>query len=504
MRPLLPPRPRLLAGAALAVATLAGCANLAPAYQRPALPVPGHYAMAADAAAVAPPADWRAYFTDARLQALIEQALAHNGDLRIAVSRVAQARAAYGIEAAAQAPTVALQASAERGRVPADLNLTRHPLQARQYQAGVALASWELDFWGRVRNLGDAALANYLATDAARQAAQLALIGQVALTYLDLCDSAERIALARRTLASRQQSYDMAARRTRVGSASPLQLTQVETLLIQARALLLQLQQEHATRQHALALLVGAPVDAAVAGTGAGTDTSTGAGTGASTDAGANTGAGATTPLAVPAPGLPSDLLARRPDIAAAEQRLLAAHANIGVARAAFFPRITLTGALGSASAQLDGLFDPGSRAWTFAPSIALPLFDAGRRRDQLALAEARREEALASYDKTVQSAFRDVADALSAHHWLSAQLQVADDAVRVQRQRAHLSQLRFDSGASSYLDVLDAQRDLLSAEQQQVRARHAVQAARVSLYLALGGGGAAATQSHASTEPQS
>ncbi|MBY0242977.1 MAG: efflux transporter outer membrane subunit [Burkholderiaceae bacterium] len=483
MRPLLPPRPRLLAGAALAVATLAGCANLAPAYQRPALPVPGHYAMAPDAAAVAPPADWRAYFTDARLQALIEQALAHNGDLRIAVSRVAQARAAYGIEAAAQTPTVALQASAERGRVPADLNLTRHPLQARQYQAGVALASWELDFWGRVRNLGDAALANYLATDAARQAAQLALIGQVALTYLDLCDSAERIALARRTLASRQQSYDMAARRTRVGSASPLQLTQVETLLIQARALLLQLQQEHAARQHALALLVGAPVDA-------------------DTGEGREAGAGATTPLAVPAPGLPSDLLARRPDIAAAEQRLLAAHANIGVARAAFFPRITLTGALGSASAQLDGLFDPGSRAWTFAPSIALPLFDAGRRRDQLALAEARRDEALASYDKTVQSAFRDVADALSAHHWLAAQRQVADDAVRVQRQRAHLSQLRFDSGASSYLDVLDAQRDLLSAEQQQVRARHAVQAARVSLYLALGGG--ATTQSHASTEPQS
>lgn len=490
MRHLLLPRPRLLAGAALAVATLAGCANLAPAYQRPALPVPGHYAMAADAAAVAPPADWRAYFTDARLRALIEQALAHNGDLRIAVSRVAQARAAYGIEAAAQAPTVALQASAERGRVPADLNLTRHPLQTRQYQAGVALASWELDFWGRVRNLGDAALANYLATDAARQAAQLALIGQVALTYLDLCDSAERIALARRTLASRQQSYDMAARRTRVGSASPLQLTQVETLLIQARALLLQLQQEHAARQHALALLVGAPVDAAATTIA---DTAEGG------------GAGTTTPLAVPAPGLPSDLLARRPDIAAAEQRLLAAHANIGVARAAFFPRITLTGALGSASAQLDGLFDPGSRAWTFAPSIALPLFDAGRRRDQLALAEARRDEALASYDKTVQSAFRDVADALSAHHWLAAQLQVADDAVRVQRQRAHLSQLRFDSGASSYLDVLDAQRDLLSTEQQQVRARHAVQAARVSLYLALGGGAAAAaTQSHASTEPQS
>jgi multidrug efflux system outer membrane protein len=274
----------------------------------------------------------------------------------------------------------------------------------------------------------------------------------------------------------------MMSRRANVGSASQLQLTQVETLLIQARALVLQLEQDRDTQQHALALLVGAPVDWPEGGERA------------------------PTAMATPAPGLPSTLLTHRPDIAAAEHRLQAANANIGVARAAYFPQISLTGSFGSASAELDGLFKPGSRAWSYGPSISLPLFDAGRRRELQTLAEARRDEALASYDKTVQSAFRDVSDALSALHWLDGQQQVASDAVRVQGLRARLSLLRYDSGASSYLDVLDAQRDLLSAEQQQVRAQHAVQAARVSLFLALGGATAPApaTPSPAISGPHS
>lgn len=468
---------------ALSLALLAGCANLAPDYQRPALPVPQQYERAAPGDSVALPAQWRDYFTDPQLQQLIDQALEHNRDLRMAVARVAQARAAYGIQSADQLPTLGVQAASQRSRIPADLNLTRKALHSDQYSAGIGLPSWELDFWGRVRNLSDAALENYLASEAARDAATTALIGQVAFSYLDLCDSQQRIALARRTLASRQQSFDMMRRRAAVGSSSQLQLTQVETLLIQARSLLLQLEQERDAQQHALALLVGAPANWPAA-----------------EQATASQDAAWSVSLATPAAGLPSDLLARRPDIAAAEHRLRAANANIGVARAAYFPQISLTGSFGTASAELNGLFQSGSRAWSFGPSISLPLFDSGRRSNLQTLAEARRDEALAAYDKTVQSAFRDVADALAALHWLDGQQQVASDAVRVQAQRARLSQLRYDSGASAYLDVLDAQRDLLSAEQQQVRARHAVQAARVSLYLALGG---AAAPSHTATSGQ-
>ena len=447
----------------LLAASLGACTSLAPGYQQPALPVPAQYPSFAPAGGAALESDWRNFFRDPQLRALIAQALQDNRDLRIAVSRVAQARAAYGVEASAQLPAVAAQAGADRSRVPADLNLTRRPLHASQYQAGVGLASWELDFWGRVRNLSEAALQAYLATDAARNAARASLVGQVALAYLDLRDTAQRIALAERTLASRQQTYDMVARRATLGSSSQLQLAQVETLLIQARSLLLQLQQERDTQQHALDLLVGAPVKLP--------------------------DGGAEISLAAPAAGLPSDLLAQRPDIIAAEHRLRGANASIGAARAAYFPRIALTGSLGSASAELDGLFEGGSRAWNFAPGITLPLFDGNRRRDQLNLAEARRDEALAAYDKAVQGAFRDVADALSALHWLAGQLEVADAAVLVQQRRARLSQLRYDSGASSYLDVLDAQRDLLTVEQQQVRAHHALQAARVALARALGGG---------------
>ncbi len=443
-------------------ALLAGCVNLAPGYQQPALPVPAQYAAPAPAGSVPPDSDWRSYFSDPQLQALIAQALQNNRDLRIAASRVAQARAAYGIEASAELPALAAQAGADRTRVPADLNLTRRPLHANQYQAGVGLASWELDFWGRVRNLGDAALQTLLATDAARSAVHASLVGQVALHWLDLRDTGQRIALAERTLASRQRTYDMVARRAALGSSSQLQLAQVETLLIQARALLLQLQQERDTQQHALALLVGAPVALPEGEPGPS--------------------------MAAPAAGLPSDLLVRRPDIVAAEHRLRGPNAHKRAAPPAFLPRQAQTRTLGTASAELDGLFDRGSRAWTFAPSITLPLFDGSRRRDQLHLAEARRDEALAAYEKAVQAAFRDVSDALSALHWLAGQAQVADAAVQVQQRRARLSQLRYDSGASSYLDVLDAQRDLLTAEQQQVRAHHALQAAHVTLYLALGG----------------
>jgi outer membrane protein, multidrug efflux system len=450
-----------IAGAAV---LMAGCAPLArPEPERP-LPVATHYDETSDGRQATLLA-WRDYMTDPQLQTLIELALANNRDLRLAALRIEEARAAYGIQRTEQWPTLAAQADLSRTRTPADLNLTGRPLLGSQYQIGLGMASWEIDFWGRVRSLKDAALQNYLATEAAHHAATLALIGQVANSYLQLCELDERLALARRTTASRAESLRIFTRRVEVGATSRLNLTQVQTLYTQAQALGAQLEQARAAQAQALTLLVGATLALPARSL----DLSAGF-----------------TPLAS---GLPAELLLARPDIAAAEHQLKAAQANIGAARAAFFPRIALTGSLGTASAELGGLFDSGSQAWTFTPSISLPLFDGGRRQLNLNLSEARREAAVASYEKTVQAAFRDVNDALSASRWLSEQLDIADTALAAQRERARLSQLRFDNGAAAFLDVLDAQRELLAAEQQQVQIRRALLSSQIGLYTALGGG---------------
>lgn len=463
---------------------LAGCASMAPTYEVPPLPVAPRYSEAdqdgANAAAIA----WHDYFTDPRLQGLITRALDNNRDLRSAILHVEEARASYGIQHAGLFPTLDAQAGVTRSRVPADLNLTRKPLLGNEFQVGLGMASWELDFWGRVRSLQDAALQDYLATDAARRATRLALITQVANSYLGLRELDERIILARQTIASRTETLRIFSRRVEVGSTSRLDLTQVQTLLTQAQALGAQLEQARASQLNALTLLVGTPVDLPAQS--------------ASSDD--------QDMFMELREGLPSALLIQRPDIIAAEHQLRAANANIGAARAAFFPRVALTGSLGSASAELDGLFANGSMAWQFAPSISLPLFDGGRRRNNLSLAEVRRDLAVAHYEKTVQGAFRDVSDALAARRWLSQQLRIAQNALATQTERARLSRLRYDNGASAFLDVLDAQRDLLVAEQQLVQTRRALLSSRVSLYAALGGGSLAAdavpTDAQPPTEP--
>ncbi|MEN5164020.1 efflux transporter outer membrane subunit [Achromobacter kerstersii] len=489
------------APAALCV-LLAGCVSMAPTYTRPALPVPAAYtpATASDAAPQAtqdaasqatpnaasnavphsaPDANaeaaahiaWQTYFSDPVLHGLIDSALANNRDLRTALLRVEEARALYGIQRADQFPTLGVQAEGTRSRVPGDLNLTGQPQISSQYQAGVGMATWELDFWGRVRSLKDAALQNYLASDAAAQAATLSLITQVADSYLTLRELDERLALTRETIASRAESLRIFRRRFEVGAISKLDLTQVETLWQQARALGADLEQTRAAQAHALELLVGAPLNLPAHIT--------------QLDDNA-------VMRDLPA-GLPSDLLVSRPDIVAAEHQLQAANANIGAARAAFLPSITLTGAFGTASAELDGLFSGGSRAWNFAPSISLPIFDAGRRQSTLDLTEVRRDQAIATYEKSIQVAFRDVSDALTARHWLAEQVEVLRATVAAQSERARLAQLRYEHGASPYLEVLDAQRDLLAAQQTLVQRRRALLSSRVGLYAALGGGTEAA-----------
>jgi multidrug efflux system outer membrane protein len=347
------------------------------------------------------------------------------------------------------------------------LSPTGRALTTGQYQVGVGVAAWELDFWGRVRNLKEAALESYLATDAARRAVTVSLIALVADGYLALRELDERIALARQTVASREESLRIFTRRFEVGAIAKMDVVQVETLLQQARTLAAQLEQARAAQAHALTLLLGSPLPPLP-------------------QTGRLDEAAVMPTLRV---GLLSEVLLHRPDIVAAEHQLRAAGANIGAARAAFFPRITLTGSFGTASSELSGLFDSGSQAWRFLPSLTLPIFDAGRNRAALDLAEVRRDLAVVNYEQTVQAAFREVSDALSARRWLSEQVRLAEATLAAQAERARLVKLRYDNGSAPYFEVLDAQRDLLTAEQQSVQTRRAWLSSRVSLYAALGGG---------------
>lgn len=453
---------------------LTGCAPLLSPTEPSSLPVAANWptdAIQAEGVGVHPvELPWRDYISYPPLQALIETALANNRDLRMALLRVEEARASYAIQRSDQFPAVGVGAQGGRARTPGALNPTGQSMVGAEYRADVGLSTWELDLWGRVRSLKDAALQEYLATDQAQRAVRAALISEVARAYLGLRELDERVALTRQTIASREESYRIFGRRHDVGAISTLDLTQVETLLIQARTLGSELEQARAAQAHALVMLLGKPTELPPI----------------------ESPEAALRDVAVFAElhvGLPADLLLARPDIAAAEHRLMASQANIHAARAAFFPRIALTGSFGTASAELNGLFDGASKAWSFAPSITLPIFDGGRRRAGLDLAQVRSDLAIASYEKTIQTAFREVADALSARQWLGQQVKLQHAALDAQTRRARLAQLRYDSGAAAYLEVLDAQRDLLDAQQQLVQVRRRLLDSHVTLYAALGGG---------------
>lgn len=411
---------------------------------------------------------WQSYFPDPQLQKLIESALQNNLDLHLAALRVAEARAAYGIQRADRLPTVAVGGQAARSRVPGDLNITGRPVTGNQFDAYVGMSSWEIDLWGRVASLEEAALQSYFSSEAAERAMRLALISEVATAYIGLQILDARIDIAKQTVATREESLRIFKRRTDVGSSSRLELTQVETLLTQAKLLSAQLEQSRASQAHYLDLLVGIPITADLQPTRQLLENGF-------------------PPLAA---GIPSQSLTARPDIIAAEHSLRAAEANIDAARAAFFPRITLTGRLGLASSTLEDLVDPDTNnAWSFAPAISVPIFDGGRLRNNMDLSEVRGNAAVANYERTVQLAFREVADALSAQRWLKEQQTIMTEALVIQEERSRLAQLRYDNGATTYLQILDADRDLLNTQQQIIQVHGALMASQVSLYAALGGG---------------
>ncbi len=426
-------------------------------------------AQAANQAAGQQAADigWRSFFQDPQLQALIAAALDNNRDLRSAALRIEEARAQYNIQSADRLPTLNGNASGSRSHTPADLSSGGTVSNNNRYDVGLSLASFELDFFGRVRSLNDAALAQYLATEEARLSVQISLVAEVAKAALAERAFAEQLALAQNTLDGRDSGYRLTQKRFEVGAASTLDLRQNETLLESARVAVATLARQRAQANNALTLLVGKPV--------AGLPP-------------AQPLAAQTIVSAVPA-GLPSDLLARRPDIRALEQKLKSANANIGAARAAFFPRISLTAGIGSASSSLSGLFEAGSGAWSFAPQLTLPIFDAGRNRSNLSLAQVRKELAIVDYEKAIQSGFREVADTLSARAFLDTQVNAQAAVQQAQAERLKLSVLRQENGINSALDVLDAQRELFSAEQSLVQAQLLRLNNAIDLYRALGGG---------------
>ncbi len=443
---------------------LGGCASMIPDYQRPAAPVAAAYPgvpVAQDSAAAASDIEWQDYFSDARLKRLIDAALQNNRDLRVAMLNIEQARAQLQVRRADELPTVGIGVSGSRQ--PSGSGSI-----ASAYSAGLAVTAYELDFFGRVRSLSAAALAQYLATEEARKNVQIALVSAVANTYLNLLADDALLALTRRTLVTREDSLKLTKLKFEVGAASELDYRQAESLHEGARATLAQLTRQRALDENALVLLLGQALPADL-------------------PQGADIGDQMLI-RELPA-GMPSEVLARRPDVRQAEQQLIVANANIGAARAAFFPKITLTGSAGTASSQLSGLFKSGSSAWTFMPQLLLPIFDSGRNQANLDVANVNRDIALAQYEKAIQAAFREVADALAGRATLGEQLRAQEAQAHAEAVRYKLADLRYRNGAASYLDVLDAQRALFAAQQALVQVQAQQVQNKVSLYKVLGGG---------------
>ncbi len=453
---------------------MAGCASLEPRQPEADAGIPASWPVApaevagikvdgyaATGSAVASETDWRAFFLDAKLEQVIAQALENNRDLRVAILNVERVRAQYRIQRSERLPSLGVNAQLQRSGGD---NLS----VADVYSVGIGLANFELDLFGRVRNLSEAALQRYLAQEETRHSAQLSLIAEVANAYLTLAADRELQGIAQATFQTYEESHGLTEKRYELGGVSALDLSQSRTLVEAARSDVAQYAGRVAADTNALTLLVGAPVAPDLLPKELNVDVSG--------------------LVAVPA-GLPSDVLLRRPDVQAAEHLLRGANANIGAARAAFFPSISLTGSVGSASNELSGLFESGSKMWNFMPQINIPIFQGGRLRANLGMATADRDIALAQYEKAIQTSFREVADALAFTRTLAAQ-RVAQEALVAAATRAdELSRARYDAGMDSYLTLLVAQRTLYTAKQSLLTTQLAEQSNRVTLYKVLGGG---------------
>ena len=465
-------------GALAAAMLLAGC-SLAPTYQRPEAPIPAQWTdgtrapqdattTGTSAGSAAATLDWQTFVTDEELRGLIELALANNRSLRQTLLDVDAARALYGVQRADRLPGIEAEGNGMRQRVPEDLRVQGTSAVQSSYQAGVGLAAFELDLFGRVRSLSEAALQEYLATEEAARSAQISLVAEVIQAYLTRDGARLRYRLATRTLQTRETSLELIAQRRRLGAATELDYQEALGLTQQVRVELERIDREFRQASNALALLVGVPEVRPQLLAYPSMDT-----------------------LLVQdlAPGTPSELLALRPDIRAAEHRLQGRNASIGAARAAFFPRISLTGLFGSSSAELSDLFESGQRTWSFAPQIALPIFDGGRNRTNLDLAEVRKDMAVTAYEQIIQIAFREVSDALAATDTLRREEAAQRALVQSSAETLRLSEARYRSGADDYLRYLDAQRNDFASRMALVQVETQRQIALATLFRTLGGG---------------
>jgi multidrug efflux system outer membrane protein len=464
---------KLLIGSMIAT-WLAGC-TLSPKYDRPTAPVApdfpdvtGPHLAASTEHTTAADIEWHSFYADPKLRELIELALANNRDLRVAILNIEQARARYRIQRAQSFPQIDATGNASAGRTPASLSQTGEAVTSHQYNADIGVSAYEIDLFGRVRSLNGQALEQFLATTEAQRATQISLIAAIANAYLTWASDLEQLALARQTLQSQSESYALTRRRFELGNASELTLRQIQTSVDTARVDVATYTRLIAQDRNALTLLAGTSVPADLAPTVLSDTLSSAA--------------------ELPA-GLPSDLLQRRPDILQAEHELKAAHFNIGAARAAFYPRITLTGSAGSSSNDLSGLFEKGSGAWSFMPQISVPLFAGGANRANLDAAKVGRDIEIAQYEQAIQTAFREVADALAERSTLGEQLAAQRSLVEATTTSFRLSQARFEHGIDSYLDVLDSQRSMYIAQQGLIMSRLQQLTNTVTLYQALGGG---------------
>jgi len=402
---------------------------------------------------------WQDFYADPSLRQLIGTALANNRDLRVAVLNVERARGLYQIQRADRVPTITADAGAQRtGGFTPDTEI---------YSVTAGLATFEVDLFGRVRSLTTAALQSYFSQTEVRAAAQLTLVAEVANAYLTLAADQELLAIARNTLATQQESYTIFERQHQAGYISGLDLAQARTEIEAARSDVAQYAAAVERDTNALTLLVGAPVDPALLPQQL-------------------TQVTAVAPLPV---GLPSEVLLRRPDVRAAEFQLKSANANIGAARAAFFPRITLTGSAGTASNELSNLFSGGTRAWTFMPQVSVPIFEGGRLTANLDVAKTDRDIALAQYERSLQSGFREVSDALALNAWLARQRAAREDLLTAATRADELALARYKAGLDNYVTRLVSHRTFYLAQQSLVIVRLAEQSNRVTLYRVLGGG---------------
>ncbi|MEA9391563.1 efflux transporter outer membrane subunit [Acerihabitans sp. TG2] len=462
----------LSVSAVVVSALLTGC-TLQPDYHRPALPVVNHWEQSTKGPQSMPnvvDTGWQQFFTDPEMRQLIILALTNNRDLKVAVLNVEKARAQYRIDRAALLPTIDATASQTSAHLPGGLYSTQStgPATYHQYEGGLGVTSWELDFFGKLRSLKDEGLESYLSSAATQQATQISLISDVATGYLTLCSDNDLLKLAEQTMQSQQGSYDLTKRSYDYGVSTSQDLAQAETTVRAAQADVAKYTRQVKQDLDALTLLVGAALPTSVMQN-------------AKLD---NNWHFPATPV-----GLPSDLLARRPDIIAAEHTLKAANANIGAARAAFFPSISLTTSGGSASSSLDHLFSAGTANWSFVPSVSIPIFDGGVNSANLDIAKLSKRIEVANYEQAIEQAFKDVADSLAGQATYKDELSARQLDTAANQRNYDLSTLRFHAGVDNFLNVLVAQRELYSAQQSEITTHLGLLNQQITLYKALGGG---------------